>query len=88
MESVLQGHPEREMPFCVKSYRIFDALGRLLAQRTDNHQTRNVNVLDAPVSTNELRVELDAPASNVPAALFEIRCYATRELLTDTTGAS
>jgi hypothetical protein len=80
MESVLVGHPEREMLFCVKSYRLRGDGGQLIAECADNHQTRNVIVLERPVSTRELRLELAAPASNVPAALFEIRCYSTKDV--------
>jgi hypothetical protein len=81
MESVLHGHPEREMPFCVRSYRLRGSGGQLLAQCADNHQTRNVIALEQPVSIRELQLELDAPGENVPVALFEIRCYATKEVL-------
>lgn len=80
MESVLWGHPEREMPFCVRSYRIRDDTGAVIARRSDNHQTRNVILLEQPVRTSSLRLELDAPSEHVPAALFEIRCYATKDL--------
>jgi hypothetical protein len=34
-------------------------------------------VLPAPVVTRSLRIELEAPGADVPAALFEVRCYAT-----------
>ena len=80
MESVLWGHPEREMPCCVRRYRLVDAdTGRVLAAGEENHATRNVLVLAAPVRTRGLRLELAHPSPRVPAALFEIRCYATPE---------
>jgi hypothetical protein len=79
MESVLWGHPERRMPFCVPSYRIRDHAGRLLAEARDNHQTRNIIVLNPPARTSALRIELDHPSPHIPAALFEVRCYATPE---------
>jgi hypothetical protein len=75
MESVLIGHPEHVMPFCVRRYRVLDEHGAVIAAREDNHQTRNVIVLPQPVTTRTLQLELDAPAANVPAALFEVRCY-------------
>ncbi len=82
MESVLWGHPERAMPFCVRSYRILDAeTGALLASCADNHQTRRVIVLEKPIHTRRLRFEFDAPSAHVPVAVFEIRCYATAEIL-------
>lgn len=76
MESVLMGHPERRMPFCVDRYRIHDDTGAVLVACQENHQARNVIVLDRRVTTRELRIELNHPAANVPAALFEVRCYA------------
>lgn len=75
MESVLWGHPEREMPFCVRTFRLRDAAGNILAEVADNHRTRQTIGLPAPVATTSLRLELEAPAPHVPAALFEIRCY-------------
>ncbi len=76
MESVLMGHPERRMPFCVERYRVLDADGRVLAACADNHQARNVIVLPSPVTTRALHFELTAPSPHVPAALFAVRCYA------------
>ncbi|MCX6628573.1 MAG: FAD-dependent oxidoreductase [Candidatus Solibacter sp.] len=75
MESVLMGHLERDMPFCVRHYRIRDSAGTLLYECADNHQTRNSIRLPAPVSTTELRVEV-LETHGAPAAIFEIRCYA------------
>lgn len=76
MESVLMGHPENVMPFCVQEFRLFDgASGRLLAECRDNHQTRRTIPLETPLQTDHLRLELAHPSANVPAALFEIRCY-------------
>ena len=77
MESVLWGHPEREMPFCIRKYRILDDSGAPIATCAGNHQTRNVIVLEPAVRSRELRFEFEAPTPNVPAALFELRCYAT-----------
>jgi hypothetical protein len=76
MESVLMGHPERRMPFCVERYRMLDDCGRVIAACSDNHQARNIINLVPPITTRRLRIELTAGAPNVPAALFEVRCYA------------
>jgi hypothetical protein len=74
MESVLMGHPEREMPFCVKRYRITADDGRLLFESAENHQTRNVIVLPDLVTTTAIHVEvLETRAA--PATVFEVRCY-------------
>ncbi len=76
MESVLMGHPERRMPFCVERFRVLDAAGAVVADCIDNHQAQRVFVLAQPITTRALRIELTAPAANVPAALFAVRCYA------------
>ncbi|WP_119070486.1 FAD-dependent oxidoreductase [Aggregatilinea lenta] len=75
MESVLLGHPERMMPFCVRHYRITDGHGTVLAERDDNHQTRGTITLDEPVLTDSLTVEILGVHGDVPAAVFEVRCY-------------
>lgn len=76
MESVLMGHPERVMPYCVRQFRILDDKGTELARCADNHQTRRSIRLSSPVLTSALHIELQAPARTVPAALMEVRCYA------------
>lgn len=78
MESVLMGHPERDMPFCVREVRITNAdePATVLAEIHDNHQSRRVIKLAQPVVTKGLEIRLSAPAPGVPAGLFAIRCYA------------
>lgn len=76
MESVLWGHPEDRMPFCVPAYRVLDEAGNVLASATGHYQTRASLVLPQPVKTSALRIELERPAAHIPAALFEVRCYA------------
>lgn len=75
MESVQWGHPERAMPFCVRHYRILDAGGAVIAECSDNHQTRNTVVLSQPVQTNRITVECLASHGPCPAAIFQVRCY-------------
>ncbi len=76
LESVLWGHPERDIPFCIRHYRILGSGGIVLAECAGNHQTRNSVVFDKPAVTNELHVEILA-THGAPAALFEVRCYAS-----------
>jgi hypothetical protein len=86
MESVLMGHPERVMPFCVKEVRVSLAGGRgasreedsaqPLATLCENHQTRRSIRFKDPVVTDHLEIRLVAPQPDIPAALFEVRCYA------------
>lgn len=75
MESVLMTHPEREMPFCVRNYRVKDDKGAILFEKKDNYQTRNTIVFDVPVITKQLYIEAEHPSANVPAAIFSVRCY-------------
>ncbi len=75
MESVLWGHPERAMPFCVRRYRVTDGDGRVLRECAENHQTRNSIVLAEPVTARELHIEV-LETHGAPAAIFEVRCYA------------
>jgi hypothetical protein len=74
MESVLLGHPERDIPFCIKCYRITAADGRVLYCCPENHQTRNTILLPEPAVTDELHVEV-LETHGAPPALFEVRCY-------------
>lgn len=75
MESVLMTHPERVMPFCVRNYRIADARGRVIYERTDNYQTRNTITFDQPLKTDKLMIYVEHPSEKVPAAIFAVRCY-------------
>lgn len=75
MESVLMHHPESVMPFCIRNYYIYDGHGNVVDKVTGNHQTRNIIVLQKPVVTDTLVIACEHPAENIPAAIFEIRCY-------------
>jgi hypothetical protein len=75
MESVLMGHPERAMPFCVKHYRVLDRTGRVVHEVTDNHQTRNTARWAEPLVTDRLTIECVESHGPVPATLFEVRVY-------------
>src|SRR5205814_10273533 len=76
MESVLMGQAEREIPFCVKHWRLLDGGGKVLAEQKDNHQTRVSVKLVPAVTTARLSLELLESHGPVPKSLFEIRCYA------------
>ena len=49
---------------------------RLVWELSGNHQSRQSIRLREPVTTDCLEIRLIAPSTNVPAALFELRCYA------------
>ncbi len=75
MESVLMGHPEDVMPFCVRNYRIVDDKGHIVFEQKDNYQSMNRITLDQPIKASALTIVLERPSDNVPASLFSVRCY-------------
>lgn len=75
METVLMGHPETVMPFCVRHYRLLNEEGKVLFECGDNHHALQVIKLPQPEMIRSLRLELKHPSSSVPAALFAIRCF-------------
>jgi len=75
METVLMTHPENGMPFCVRAYEVLDENDNLIFQKEGNHQTRNSILLPEAIETTSLKIRLQHPAENIPAALFEVRCY-------------
>ncbi len=76
MESVLMGHPERDMPFCVKGFAILDGEGRVLHECQDNHQARVEVKFVTPVTTARLHIAIKQSQGPCPAAIFTVRCYA------------
>ena len=76
MESVQWGHPERVMPLCVRRYRIGAGDGRVVAEASDNHQSRNVIDLDPPILTDRLVIDQMEAHGAGPIVLFGVRCYA------------
>lgn len=75
MESVLMGHPENVMPFCVRNYRIKDDKGDIIKEVKGNYQSRNTIVLDNPVTTSKIIIEAEHPSEKTPAAIFQVCCY-------------
>lgn len=74
-ETVLIQQPENVMPFCVRAYELLNDKDEVVFEQTDNHQTRNVVVFDAPIHTSSLTIKMTHPSADSPAALFEVRCY-------------
>ncbi|HEY0652070.1 MAG TPA: FAD-dependent oxidoreductase [Chryseosolibacter sp.] len=75
MESVLMGHPENVMPFCIRNYRIYDDANNLIFERRGNYQTINVVRFEKPVNTRSLTIKVEHPSTDVPACIFEVLCY-------------
>ncbi|WP_437918656.1 FAD-dependent oxidoreductase [Sphingobacterium sp. LRF_L2] len=75
MESVLMGHPERIMPFCIRNYKIYDDQGTEIYAMNANYQTRNEIKFENAVITERLTVVVEHPSIYVPAAIFSVHCY-------------
>ncbi|MBD5233750.1 MAG: FAD-dependent oxidoreductase [Bacteroidales bacterium] len=72
METVQMGHYDNVMPYCVRRWSLADESGKTVASCSDNHQALNKIVLSEPVETRTLRLKLERPADDIPAALFHI----------------
>ena len=75
MESVLMGHPDDVMPFCVRNYTIKDDKGIIIAEKKDNYQTLNTIIFPQAVTTRNLYLEFEHPSALVTVAVFAVRCY-------------
>jgi hypothetical protein len=75
METVLMGHPENVMPFCIRNYTVYKDGNETIYRKTGNYQTINKIVFDTPVNTRTLTVAVEHPSADVPAAIFEILCF-------------
>jgi hypothetical protein len=75
MESVLMGHPERVMPFCVRDYKLYNDQGMVVFEKTGNYQTLNRIDFPLAVTTKKLVLEVKHPSGEVPASVFEVQCY-------------
>lgn len=78
LETVLMGHPETIMPFCVTAYRLRDGQGRIIAEASHNHQSLIQITLSEPVTTPSLQLEILSVHGNAPAAVFALRCYGSK----------
>lgn len=75
LENVIMLNPETSSPFCVRDYVLCNDRQERIAEKTDNHQTRNTIRFAQPLETSSLTIHLKAPGANVPASLPEVRCY-------------
>ena len=72
LESVLMGHPEEVVPFCVRNMRIRNGQGELLHEIKDNYQTIHNIRFPAPVVTSKIILETEHPDAFIPASIFQI----------------
>jgi hypothetical protein len=72
MESVQWGHFDNRMPFCVDEISVFNEKNELLAQKTNNHQTRISFKFEEKICIKKLTIKLSNSSENVPVSLFGI----------------
>lgn len=75
MESTLMGHPESEIPFCVKSLKIKDDAGSVIYHQRENHQTMQKIQFPSQIRTQKLTFEFEKRVDSVPLSVFGISCY-------------
>ncbi|PCD34032.1 hypothetical protein FGRA07_09187 [Fusarium graminearum] len=79
LESVLRGHPERTIPFCVKKWRLLDLSEgeKELYVEDENHMSRREVVLDSRRKLTNLGVEILElnGGESVLGGIFEVRVY-------------
>ncbi len=75
MESVLMGHPERVMPFCVKDIEVWDENGSLVGSMYNNHQAICRFSFEKPFQSRKLKIMLKAQTENVPVSVFELDVF-------------
>jgi hypothetical protein len=75
LESTLRVHPERVVPHTVRNYKIMDAEGKLIFEKEGNYQHINEVILETEIATGSIRICLEHPSVNVPAALFEVQVF-------------
>jgi len=73
-DGVTKGIIRAPQPETVKDYRIL-AGDRMLAEVKNNHQRLNRHKY-VPVTTDRIRIQIDATNGSDLARIFEIRCYA------------
>jgi FAD dependent oxidoreductase len=75
MESVLMGHPETVMPFCVRDFYVKNDQGEVIWQVNNNHHSLQRISFEQPCITRGLTFHFTHPMQTVPAAVYAIRCY-------------
>ncbi len=74
MESVQMGHPEREMPFCVKDFDLIDDGGKVIYSCRENHSTRHVVQFAEIVTTETLTIHV-LETYGAPATIFRVIAF-------------
>lgn len=80
LPSVFVTHPNAEIPFTVKEYKIYDGKKNLLYEVSDNYQAVNTVVFDEPISTKGLNIVFTRKNVNIPVGVYKISVYSEKYL--------
>lgn len=75
LPSVFVTHPNAEIPFTIRKYKIYDGDKNMIHETLNNYQAINKIVFDKPIITNELKVVLSKKDENIPVSLYKISVY-------------
>lgn len=75
METVLMGHPENVMPFCIRNYTVAADGNKIVYRKKDNYQSNDTITFETPLKTKSLTISVEHPSADTPAAIFEVVCY-------------
>jgi hypothetical protein len=79
LPSVFVTHPNAEIPFTIRKYKIYDGDKNMIHETLNNYQAINKIVFDKPIITNELTVVLSKKDENIPVSLYKISVYTEKK---------
>ena len=80
LPSVFVTHPNAEIPFTIREYKIYDGDKNMIHETLGNYQAINRIVFDKPIITNKLIVVLSKKDENIPVSLYKISAYTEKKL--------
>ncbi|MFO7731257.1 MAG: FAD-binding dehydrogenase, partial [Spirochaetia bacterium] len=75
METVLLGHHDSEMPYCVRNFQIIDDDGRIVVEKNDNYHSQCEFTFESPLFTRSLKLKILDVWGDSPGAVYAFRCY-------------
>lgn len=75
MENIVMQHSERVMPTVVRNLRVLGPDREVLAIVRNNHSAVVSSQFNSVITTDFISIELEHPSDQVPASLYEVRCY-------------
>ncbi len=75
METVLLGHPESEMPYCVRHFQLIDDSRQVVVDELENYHTQRNFEFPEPVITANLTLRIVSVWGDSPGAVYAFRCY-------------